>query len=197
MTAWGWVGPSAAVLFMIVFTADGWTRPDYRPRYHPVSALSLGRRGWIQKASFIVCGAGVAVGSLALLGANVLLTVAIAVFGLALIASGVFTMDPMRGYPAGTPAGDPSTFSRHHQLHDHAGMVVFATVPIAAVIAALTPELGGPLRLYSAETAAAATAGFLVFGQAWERDSPHAGLWQRLTILLGWSWVAVLLAASS
>ncbi|QOR72636.1 DUF998 domain-containing protein [Ruania alkalisoli] len=183
---------------MIVFTADGWTRPGYRPRYHPVSALSLGRRGWIQKANFIVCGAGVAVGSLALLGANVLLTVAIAVFGLALVASGVFTMDPMRGYPAGTPAGDPSTFSRQHRLHDCAGVVVFAAVPIAAVIAALTPELGGgSLRLHSAVAAAASTAGFLVFGQAWEQDSPHAGLWQRLTILLGWSWVAVLLAASS
>ncbi|SED78616.1 Protein of unknown function [Ruania alba] len=193
----GWAGATAAVLFMLVFTVDGWTRTGYRPDYHPVSALALGGRGWLQKANFIVCGGGIAIGSLALIEVSILLTLGIGVFGMALIASGVFTMDPMRSYPPGTPAGNPASFSRRHELHDHAGMVVFATVPIAAGIATFTPQLSDPLRVYSAVIAAVVTVGFLAFGQAWENDSARTGLWQRLTILVGWSWLAVLLAISA
>ncbi|UFU05343.1 DUF998 domain-containing protein [Ruania halotolerans] len=191
------MGAISAVLFMLVFTLDGWSRSGYRPCYHPVSALALGSRGWLQKANFIICGGGIAVGGLALMGTSTLLAAVIGIFGLALVASGVFTMDPMRGYPPRTPAGDPATFSRQHQLHDYAGVVVFAAVPIAATVAAVTPELGGVLRAYSAVAAAAGTAGFLIFGQAWEQDSPRAGLWQRVTILVGWSWVAAVLTAGS
>ncbi|MDQ2587916.1 DUF998 domain-containing protein [Saccharothrix yanglingensis] len=183
------IGAVAAVVFVVVFTVDGWTRPGYGPVRRPVSALALGSRGWIQPANFVVCGAGVCAGALALVSTSWPLSTAVEVFGVALVASGVFPMDAMRGYPPGTPDNTPEHYSRRHRLHDHAGAVVFVSLPAAAAIAALTPALGVPSRTYSAVTAGV-FALFVVFGRAWEDDSPRAGLWQRLTILVGWAWLA-------
>lgn len=185
-------GAIAAVAFVLVFTVDGWTRPGYSPVRQPVSALALGSRGWVQTANFVVCGAGVCAGALALASVSWQLSAVVGVFGAALVASGVFPMDPMRGYPPGTPDTTPEHYSRRHRSHDRAGAVVFVSLPAAAAIAALTPAFDVPLRTYSAATAAVSTALFVVFGRAWEADSPRAGLWQRLTILVGWAWQAQL-----
>lgn len=103
-----WGGIVGALLFLTVFTVDGATRPGYRPRRHPVSALALGSRGWVQVANFVVCGAlilGGAVGAwLALLAGDRgwlgwLVSLLLAVFAVGLVLSGVFSMDPMRDYP--------------------------------------------------------------------------------------------------
>jgi Protein of unknown function (DUF998) len=47
----GRIGP---LLFVATFTIAGWLRPGYRAREMFVSELSLGSRGWIQIANFIV-----------------------------------------------------------------------------------------------------------------------------------------------
>ncbi|WP_425358530.1 DUF998 domain-containing protein [Xylanimonas cellulosilytica] len=124
---------------------------------------------------------------------SALLAAVIAAFGLALIASGVFPMDAMRGYPPGTSDETPTEFSMRHRLHDWAGVAVFGLLPLAALIAAFTlPDVAW--KAYSALTAAAALAGFGIFGQAWEQDHPHTGLVQRVTILVGWTWLGLLFA---
>ena len=193
MTALLWAGATGALLFPVVFLLDGWTRPGYRPMYHPVSALALGPRGWVQTANFLLCGAAVAGGGLAIAAVleSVLLALVIGGFGLALVASGVFRMDPMRSYPPGTPERDPSEFSFRHTLHDWAGMFVFGLAPLAAFIAVwVVPGTGW--TIYSVTTAAAGIAGFVAFGQAWEHDHPRTGLVQRLTIIVGWLWLGLL-----
>src|SRR5215471_18412597 len=54
LAAWaGMVGPA---LFVAVFTVEGWLRPGYNPLGMYVSELSLGPRGWIQVANFVVVG---------------------------------------------------------------------------------------------------------------------------------------------
>ena len=54
LAAWaGMVGPA---LFVGIFMLEGWLRPGYNPLSTYVSALSLGSRGWIQIANFIVLG---------------------------------------------------------------------------------------------------------------------------------------------
>ena len=45
------IGPA---LFVVTFTIEGCLRPGYRAREMFVSELSLGPRGWIQIANFIV-----------------------------------------------------------------------------------------------------------------------------------------------
>ncbi|HLS15020.1 MAG TPA: DUF998 domain-containing protein [Beutenbergiaceae bacterium] len=189
------IAAAAAAGFVVVFTLDGWTRPEYRPVYHPVSALALGGRGWVQTANFIAAGAGVTFGGLTLVGTTWPFGVALAVLGLGTVASGAFRMDPMRGYPPGTPEGDPEQFTWRHRWHDHAGFVVFATLPVAAVIAVFAPALSGPLRLVSAVVAVTNAMLAMKFGQAWEADHPRTGLWQKLALGIGWGWLAAVFFA--
>lgn len=188
-----WTGAAGALLFPVVFLLDGWSRPGYRPLYHPVSALALGSRGWIQTANFVLCGAAVTIGAVAIgpaLG-SVVLALVIGGFGLALVASGVFPMEAMRGYPPGTPETDPDEFSLRHTLHDWAGMFVFGLAPVAAIVTAFVVP-GTGWAIYSAGTAAAGALGFVLFGQAWETDHPRTGLIQRLTIIVSWVWLGLL-----
>ncbi|MEE2059742.1 DUF998 domain-containing protein [Rhodococcus artemisiae] len=187
------IGSIALVVFVVVFLVDGWTRPGYHPVRQPVSALALGRRGWIQTTNFIVCGAAVTVGAVgvaATFGSG-LLGVAIGVFGVSLMISGLFPMDAMRGYPPGTPDRTPTEYTRRHKIHDHAGAVVFTSLPAAAIVAVLTVP-GAGWSWFSGLTAVALTIGFVVFGQAWEDDSRFAGLVQRMVITAGWVWLALL-----
>ncbi|MGX6511160.1 DUF998 domain-containing protein [Rhodococcus sp. SJ-2] len=189
------IGSVALTVFVVVFLVEGWTRPGYHPVRQPVSALALGRRGWIQTTNFIACGVGVALGSVGVADAfgSVLLGVTIGVFGVALVLSGLFPMDAMRGYPPGTPDRTPTEYTRRHKIHDHAGAVVFTSLPAAAIIAAFTVS-GAAWTWFSGLTAGALSIGFVAFGQAWENDARLAGLVQRVVITVGWAWLALLFA---
>lgn len=98
------IGALGAVLFVLVFLIDRATRPGYSPGRHTVSALALGPRGWVQRANFVVGGAGISTGAVGLLtsGDHRMLGLILTVFGLGLTAS-VVPMDAMRGYPPETP----------------------------------------------------------------------------------------------
>lgn len=186
----GIVGP---LLFVVVFMVDGATRPGYRPTYHTVSALSLGPRGWIQTTNFVVCGILVAAAAAGIEDAtsSTWLSGMLGTFGLGLVASGVFPMDPVRGYPPGIEEKAPEELSLANRLHDAAGFVVFGSLPVAAGIAAFTLD-STPWSVYSGLTASITAAGFLVFGAAWESDHPLAGLAQRVVMVVGWTWLAAL-----
>lgn len=186
-------GVAGSALFVITFLIDGATRPGYHPIRQPVSALALGSRGWVQTANFILSGLLITASTPGLYRASgsLWLAVLVAVFGLALVASGVFPMDPMRGYPPGTPDTTPTTTSRTHKLHDWAGVLVFTSLPAAAVVAALALD-DPPWVVLSVFAAVALLALLLLFGNAWETDSPRAGLIQRLQIITGWTWLALL-----
>jgi hypothetical protein len=193
-------GAVGAGLFVAVFLIDGATRSGYDPARHPVSALSLGERGWIQIANFVVTGLlmvafGFGVrralrpGPAALWG-----PILLAVFGLGLIGSGVFVMDPMRGYPPGTGPGGPAG-SWTHDVHDWLGVVVFLALPAACFVlvrrfAARPRRIGW--ALYSAATGLAGLVLLVVFGVAWEAAEPMAGLIQRAMIVVEWTWIAAL-----
>ena len=184
----GFVG---AVLFVVTFLIDGATRPGYRPLYHPVSALALGTRGWVQTSNFVVTGLlmiAAAAGTREALGVT-FGPALLALFGAGLVVSGVFTMDPMRGYPPGTEAGTPAVLSPRHKVHDVFGFVLFASLAAAMLTFGLALE--GAWKAYTLATAASVIALIVVFGAAWKRDSPRIGLLQRLMILVGWAWIAV------
>jgi len=186
-------GAVGAVAFLLVSTFDGLARPGYSLVRHPVSALALGRRGWVQTTSFLVCGALLVVGGAGLWATSWLLAAGVVVLGVGLVASGVYPMDPVRGYPPGTPDGDPPSLSRPHQRHDQAGVVVFLLLPLLPLVAALTPELPVGLRWASGVLALAVGLGVAAFTRDWEADSPRAGLTQRLTLVGGLGWLAWLL----
>lgn len=183
-------GLVGAVLFVSVFLVDGWTRAGYHPTRHAVSALALGSRGWLQTANFHLCGVlfcaagvGIARADHPLPGTTLVVT------GLALVASGVWPMDPMRGYPPGAPEGTPDQVSGANRLHDNAGTVVFVSIPVAAFLAALS--LSGAWAWYSALTGVGSALLLVNFVRAWNADSPWTGLAQRAMLLVDWTWVAL------
>jgi hypothetical protein len=123
------IGPA---LFVVVFTLEGWLRPGYDPLGMYVSALSLGRRGWIQIANFIVLGVSLLVfargvaaefqhGTASRVGAMLLRFIATG-----LLLSGPFVMDPV-----GT-ARDLMTV--HGTLHGLFGGLVFSLMPISCFV---------------------------------------------------------------
>lgn len=193
-------GVAGAIGFVVVFTIDGATRSGYRPATHAVSALSLGPRGRLQRWNFLVSGGLVTLGALgigrALGGLPGLATGALlALFGLALAASGVWTMDPMRGYPPGAPES-PATQSLAHRRHDRAGAVVFSALPLACLTASwgLAPQTAVLAAVSGAAAVLLGVASYR-FTVLWERASPRAGLVQRLYIAPGCAWIATLSAA--
>lgn len=190
-----WVGALGAVLFVIVFSLDGLTRPGYSPRRHTVSALALGPRGWLQRTNFVVGGATITGSAITLLtaGDHRILGLVLTVLGLGLIVS-VVPMDPMRGYPPGTPERDPEEFSTAHAVHDGAGMIVFFALPVIAAISAFAlPEL--LWRVSAVLVGLAVMAALAAFTRAWEEDSPTTGAAQRAALIPGLLWVAVVFLA--
>lgn len=185
-------GVIGALLFVVTFTIDGATRPGYRWSYHPVSALALGPRGWLQTSNFVITGAlmtAAAVGTRSALEV-VIGPALLVVYGLSLVASGVFPMDAMRGYPPGTPPSTPADTSRRDKIHNGLGFLVFASLTLAIIAFALGLSDAGWVA-YSMAVAGALVVLIVMFGAAWTRDAPRAGLLQRVMIVVGWSWVAL------
>lgn len=184
-------GVVSCCAFILVFLIDGWTRPGYSPVRHTISALALGSRGWVQTTNFLISGTGLIAGGLGVMQAqgNWLFASLLILVGIGLIASGVFAMDPMRGYPPGTPQTDPVELSLRHRLHDHAGTVVFFGIPLTAFAAGFAVE-GLGANIVAGVVAAVLVGGVVAFGSAWERDSPVTGLIQKAVVVGAFSWVA-------
>jgi hypothetical protein len=127
-----WAGMLGSALFVAVFTIEGWLRPGYNPLGVFVSELSMGSRGWIQIANFVVSGAlllvfarGIAAeiktGKASRAGSIILTTIAIC-----LLASGPFVTDP-----AGIPR---EQMSWHGTIHGIFGAIVFVLMPVCCFV---------------------------------------------------------------
>lgn len=122
----------AAVLFVGSFVVQGALRPGYDPARDFVSELSFGPFGWVQRVTFVLTGALLAVFALAPGSGrrrdharrglpSVLLLLAVA-----LGASGLFDTDPSTMFTPRTP---------HGWVHAVLGAVVFVCMPTSALIA--------------------------------------------------------------
>jgi hypothetical protein len=137
-----WCGVFGPVLFVLVFLVEGAIRPGYRPWRHFVSLLAHGDRGWVQATSFVVCGCASSCAAIGVwrAGEGIALPVLLAVFGVGLIASGIYRCDAGLGYPPGAPAAWPRTASRQGNRHNLAGAAVFASIALACFVAAERSE---------------------------------------------------------
>lgn len=185
-------GALAGPLLLVVSFAQGAAREGFSFTDHPPSALSNGDLGWIQIATFVVVGtmiaaAGVA-GRATLAGPGAvwgprLLTV----FGVALVAAGVFPMDPAFGFPPGTPSGVPDEISWHGVLHGIAFPVGFGSLVAACFVFAWRYKaqgrsawrwisiVAGPVSLV---LASAPNAG--------DPDGRFLPLWLAVTVAFAW-----------
>jgi Protein of unknown function (DUF998) len=202
MLACGIVGPS---LFVVVAMIEGATRPGYSAWRNYVSQLSTGDSGWIQIANFLACGLltlAFAAGLRRVMPygrGSVWGPVLLGVFGLGLIVAGVFPSDPILGYPPGTQRTGAQTTQGF--LHNIAGLAVFSAVAAACFVLARRfagdPEWRG-WPAYSVASGFVIGVFFVASLAAAALDEQGivsiglAGLLQRISIVVGWGWVALL-----
>jgi Protein of unknown function (DUF998) len=202
LLACGVIGP---VLFVVTFGIAGAIRPGYDPMRVFVSQLSLGDQGWLQIANFVVSGLLIlafAFGLRRLVSsgrASRWGPILVGLVGLGMVVSGVFVTDPALGYPPGAPPGLTQNPSWHGVLHLVGAFFVFGGLPAAAFVFARrfgaeadrpwmiysTASAVGLLLFYFAATVAASSAGSL---------NSVAGLLQRVSIGIGFAWIALLAA---
>ena len=195
LLACGAIGP---LLFIVVFLIEGATRPNYSAWHHFVSSLSQGERGWVQITSFIICGLLVlcfAIGLRRVLHPGTGSTwgpILLGIFGLCVIGAGLFVADPVLGYPPGAPSAP----TLHGALHVLFSLVAFTSLPAACFVLArrFAGDPGGRgWAIYSIATGILVVV-FLIAADlvaSLDPDGP-AGLFQRLSIIIGWGWIALL-----
>ena len=195
-------GAAAGPLFVSVFLIEGAKRPGYNPLRHPVSSLSLGPRGWVQAANFAIAGTLYLAGAAGLArspgqaACGRIAAAALGATGLGLLGSAAFRTDPVNGYPPGTP-DTPAETTATGAMHTVAALPIFLGIPAAALTCAWRFYRDGRpgWATYSAATGASmlTTTGLFSAGLS---QAPqlvnHAGLFQRATIVTGFSWLTAL-----
>ena len=190
------------LVFTVAYTLEGATRPGYDWLAQPISALSLGPGGWVQRANFVLFGLLMvvsAVGWRRLLAAGraaVAFPALRTLAGVALILDGVFSQDPSGGYPPGAKTANTLA----GQLHT--GFATLAIGSLAASWFVLARRLKAEPGWRGWAPAAALTGGLsLAFMMAFGAAGAHggvAGLFERLAggvdSLLGLALVVALLA---
>ncbi len=127
-----WAGMVGPILFIAIFTIEGWLRPGYSSAGMYISELSLGPRGWIQITNFIVFGVlflvfafGIAIefrAEKASLKGPILLIIIATCF----LFSGPFVADPANTLP--------EQLSWHGTLHLVFGAMVFSLSPVSCFV---------------------------------------------------------------
>jgi hypothetical membrane protein len=188
-------GITGPLLFIVVFLIEGATRRGYDALRYPVSSLSIGAMGWIQAASFVVAGSCIvafAIGLRRVLrdsGRAVCGPLVIGLAGIGFLGAGLFTSDPIYGYPADAPLM-LDQFTVHGHLHDGASILVFIGVPTAAFV--LCRRFAGTAKhgwaIYSVLTGFGMLVTFILAAIGFKQIAGFvsiAGVFQRLSIATG------------
>lgn len=202
LIACGAIGP---LLFIVVFLIEGATRPGYSAWHNFVSDLSESNLGWMQIASFLICGTLVfcfAIGLRQALGSGKGATwgpILLGAFGLSLIVAGIFVTDPSLGYyPQGSPVG---SHTLHGTIHGTTAPIVFGLLTAAIFVLARRfasdPAWHG-WAVYSLITGIVCATTFIaclavaVLDEQGVLANAPAGLLERIAIIVGWGWIALL-----
>jgi hypothetical membrane protein len=192
LIACGVVGP---VLFVVSFLVQGAVRPRYDPLRNPVSSLAIGEAGWVQSATFVVTGGLLLAFAVGLRGAprpggGFWAPVLIGLVALGLIGAGLFTTDPISGYPPGTPMVPVPT--PHGVLHDLFSTPVFTALPAACFVLGRRFAVGRRPGWagYAVASGAVMVIAFVLTSMGFGQNAvlmPVGGLLQRLTLVAGFA----------
>ena len=192
-------GAIAGPLFVLVFLVEGATRADYSALRHPVSSLAIGELGWMQTVNFLVTGPLVlafAIGLRRALRPALWGPLLVGLTGIGLIGAGVFTTDPINGYPPGTPFMPARTV--RGLLHVLFSAPVFLAWPIACFVFARLffklhkREWASFLMLSGVAIVAATILTGLGINQVSPGLAALAGAFQRMSIIMSFLWTGLL-----
>lgn len=188
-------GVLAGPVYVVTILVQAALRPGFDLTRHDASLLSNGDLGWIQVANFIVTGAMViaaAVGIGRALAGGRGATWAprlLGVYGVGLVGAGLFTADPMNGFPAGAPAGMPA-ISTHGLLH-----IAFAAIGFLGFVAAcfvMARRFAATRRrgwsAFSTITGLAFLAAFIGLASGSASAAVVIAFWAGL--IVAWAWLA-------
>ncbi|MFC9894800.1 DUF998 domain-containing protein [Nocardia sp. NPDC127579] len=187
-----WCGLSTGPLFILAFGVLGAVRDGYSPVRHPVSALSLGPWGWTAGIVFTSCGLLGLVFATGLWRAGaVAAAIMVGIWSVGLLGLGVFDTDPVSGYPPGVAA--PPDTSLHSTLHNLCSVLVLIGLTAACFVFA--GDRGWLWLGYSLASGLVFGVAFMLAGSGFAQ-APNlvevGGLWQRIAIVAGWTWLTVL-----
>lgn len=193
-------GIAAGPLYIAVAGVQALARDGFDITRHPVSLLSTGDLGWVQIANFVVTGlltVACAVGMRRALrdgrGA-VWAPRLIGVYGLGVLAAGIFVPDPMDGFPGGTPAGPAEIVTWHGTMHFVVGGIGFLAL-IAACLVLARRFAGLDQRGWAAYSAATGVIFFAAFvGIASGSAQPAVNIAFGVAVVLAWAWLAAMAA---
>jgi hypothetical protein len=188
-------GVVAGPFYVATILAQAIFRPGFDLTRDDASLLSNGSLGWIQIANFIITGVIViacAIGVRRALLRGHAATWAprlLALYGLGLVAAGVFVADPMNGFPPGAPAGRPHQLSLHGTLHiAAAGLAFLCLIAACFVLARRFAALGqGRWVLFSRATGVLFILGFGGVASGSSSLAVVLGFW--LALLIVWVWI--------
>ncbi len=202
LVACGAIGP---LLFIVVFLIEGATRPGYSAWHNFVSDLSQSDQGWMQIANFLVCGVLMLCFALGLRQAlragkgAVWGPLLLGIFGLSLLVAGLFVTDPSLGYyPPGTSS---STQTLHGMIHGTNAPLAFGSLTVAIFVLARRFASNPAWRgwtLYSLLAGIICVVSFIaclvvaILDQKGVFPNSPTGLLERIAIIVGWSWIALL-----
>ncbi|MCA0210445.1 MAG: DUF998 domain-containing protein [Proteobacteria bacterium] len=129
-------GVAAGILFFAVTFVEIFARPGFDIARHAISVLSLGPRGWVMKAVFIVSGLLVLACALGLRRAagRIAGPVLVALYGAGLVLAGLFDAPPGLGFPPGTAADQQPVMTTEAIVHSIAFMLAFGSLIIACFV---------------------------------------------------------------
>lgn len=193
----------AGPLFVTTFLLEGATRVDYDALRHPVSSLALGPGGLVQTANFLVAGVLYGAGATGLWRAHrpqagpTIGPILIGAAAAGLIGSGLFTTDPVSGYPPATPDALPGYSTTAAALHDLFAVPTFLGIPAAALIYARWFHRHGKRRwvAYSAGSAQLMLGAVVLASVAFNQNPAlvnYGGLLQRVSVTTGFAWLTAL-----
>jgi uncharacterized protein DUF998 len=193
-------GVIAGPLYIIVGAIQVLIRPGFDVRYNVLSQMALGDLGWIQTANFAVSGLLVLAGALGLRRAlrggrgATWAPILIGIYGAGLIGAAIFPADPGFGFPPGTPAGPPTTWSTHALVHFALGGITFFAIIAACFVLARRFGMSGEhgWARYSAFTGAFFLVAFLGTASGSGLVAFTLGLW--VGIGLAWVWLSAICA---
>jgi len=192
-------GTIAGPVFVLAFFIEGATRANYSALRHPVSSLAIGPSGWMQMINFFITGALVLAAAIGLRRAfrpAFWGPVLIGVVAVGFIGAGLFTTDPIGGYPPGTPLLPVRTLGG--LLHLLFSAPVFLVWPFACFVFSRLCFNRNRRRLatFLVWSGVAAVVTTILTGIAINRVNPglaeFAGAFQRMNLIIEFLWTGLL-----